>query len=197
MNPIRLLLVLLLVASPVAAQDHTDVVAAVKANLVAQGVDLSGPCGAFQITGRVAFLLRGENWGLVAKTAGQNGCTVQGHGRYAVDAVMLPDGTVVDMLINAETENIPAWQSTGPQPPSNWRAPFSLDPEIPPPPQNFRIISGFSDHDATLGLMADTPTPPAEWGRDDENSGAREANRAIEWAVRARRRVCRVCSVCT
>jgi hypothetical protein len=155
MNPIRLLLVLLLIASPVSAQDHTDIVAAVKANLVAHGVDLSGPCGAFQITGRVAFFLVGENWGLIAKTPGQNGCSVQGHGRYSVDAVMLPDGTVVDMLINSETENIPAWQHAGPQPPSNWRAPFTLDPEIPGPPKNFRIISQLFHHNAVLGLMAD------------------------------------------
>src|SRR6185436_18169417 len=63
----KLLLVgaLLLSAAPVTAQDHTDVVQAVKADLVARGVNISGPCGAFQITGRVAWILRNEGWGLL------------------------------------------------------------------------------------------------------------------------------------
>ncbi|HKT80857.1 MAG TPA: hypothetical protein VJP86_11600 [Vicinamibacterales bacterium] len=115
--------------------------ASVKADLVARGVDLSGPCGAFQITGRVAYLLRGEGWGLVFKNPSQNGCTVAGHERYAVDAIMKPDGTTIDMLINSETENIPGWQLVGSAPTSSWRAPFQLDADVPSTPRNFRVIS--------------------------------------------------------
>jgi hypothetical protein len=128
-------------AAAAAAQDHTDVVAAVKAALVARGVDLSGPCGAFEITGRVAYVLRGEGWGLVAKSPAQNGCSVPGHERYAVDAVMKPDGTTIDLLVNAETENRPAWQPTGAAATSSWRAPFAMDLEVPPPPTNLRVVS--------------------------------------------------------
>ena len=127
-------------ARPAAAQDHTDVVTAVKAALVAQGVDLSGGCGAFEITGRVAYVLRGEGWGLVAKSPGQNGCSVPGHERYAVDAVMKPDGTTIDLLVNAENENRPAWQPTGAAPVSSWRPPFAMDHNVPTP-TNLRLIS--------------------------------------------------------
>ncbi len=108
-------------------------VQAVKDQLVAQGVNLSGPCGAFQITGRVAWRLRAQGWGLIAKSPGQNGCDVAG-GRYAVDAIMLQDGTTIDLLINSETENTPAWQQVGSAPVSAWRAPFDMGGVITPPP---------------------------------------------------------------
>lgn len=121
------------------ATNHVDVVIAVKAQLEAAGVNLQGPCGAFEITGRVAWQLRAEGWGLVAKNPGQNGCTRPETGeRYSVDALMLPDGTTIDCLINAETDNIPAWQVTGSAPVTSWRAPFDLGTvtpgPVPPPP---------------------------------------------------------------
>src|SRR5215218_3497167 len=101
---------LLLSAAPATAQDHTALVAAVKADLVARGVNISGPCGAFQITGRVAWLLKDEGWGLFTKNPAQNGCTVNG-ARYAVDVlIQKPTAQAVDMLVNSETQNIPAWQ---------------------------------------------------------------------------------------
>ena len=82
----KLLLVgaLMMSAAPATAQDHTDIVRSVKADLVARGVDISGPCGAFQITGRVAYILRDEGWGLLHKNSAQNGCNINGD-RYAVD----------------------------------------------------------------------------------------------------------------
>jgi hypothetical protein len=142
----KLLLVAVLIwAAPAMAQDHTAVVAMVKADVVARGIDISGPCGAFQITGRVAWLLRHEGWGLLHKNPGNNGCSTNG-GRYAVDfLVHYPSGQGVDMLINSETENIPAWQLF-PLPPNPdltlWRSPFQMDPDVPvpPAPQRFRII---------------------------------------------------------
>lgn len=109
--------------------DHVEIVAAVKDELLARGVDLAGPCGAFQITSRVAWRVRDEGWGLIAKNPGQNGCTVDS-GRYAVDALMMKaDGAVVDLLINSETENRPGWQLVGPSDPGLWRAPFNPDHE--------------------------------------------------------------------
>jgi hypothetical protein len=105
--------------------DHVDVVARIKGELVAAGVDLSGPCGAFQIVKRVAWELRQDGYGLVAKTPSQNNC--QG---YGVDVVMFQNGDCWDILINSETENIPAWNKVSmPPSPSAWRAP--IDPGLP------------------------------------------------------------------
>jgi len=129
-----------------------DLVAMVKADLEQRGVNLTGPCGAFAITSRVAWTLRGEGYGLIHKSAGQNGCDAPG-GRYAIDAVMLEDGQTFDLLVNGGgdedkegrpipgTGNGPAWQIVRGQPPGAWRPPFNPDagavepgePVLPPP----------------------------------------------------------------
>jgi hypothetical protein len=154
MRKVILVGTLLLCAAPVLAQDHTDLVRAVKADLVARGVNIAGPCGAFQITGRVAYLLRDEGWGLLAKSPAQNGCTING-ARYAVDVVVRrPSGQGVDMLINAETQNIPAWQLFPlPAVPdfTQWRAPFQMDPT--PPSSQRRVKMDFDgDGRADIGV---------------------------------------------
>jgi len=121
-----------------------ELIASIKADLVARGVNLTGPCGAFEITKRVAWALRDEGIGLVAKNAAQNGCNANGE-RYAIDAVMLRDGQTWDILINGGgdedanrqpipgTGNGPAWQVTGAAPRESWRAPFQVDIPAPPP----------------------------------------------------------------
>lgn len=146
-------LLLFLTPIPASAQDHTPTITAIKTQLVAAGVDLQGACGAFAITGRVAYALRAEGYGLIAKTPGQNGCDTT-QGRFAVDALALPDGSAFDILVNAETENIPSWQMTGATNPANWHAPFEMlipgtEPPHPPNPDP----SG--DHDALLSLLGD------------------------------------------
>jgi len=65
------------------ASDHAQDVAFTKSMLLAQGVDLSGACGAFQITGRVAFRLKDHGFKLLKKTGGNR-------------AIILPDGRCVD-----------------------------------------------------------------------------------------------------
>jgi hypothetical protein len=122
-----------------------ELIASIKADLVARGVNLTGPCGAFEITSRVAWALRDEGFGLIAKNAAQNGCTVNGQ-RYAIDAIMLKDGQTFDILISAGGEedanrqpipgtgNGPAFQVTGAAPRESWRGPFEVDP-VPPDPQ--------------------------------------------------------------
>src|SRR6266571_2115643 len=109
-------------------RDNTDVVAKVKADLEARGVNLTGPCGAFEITRRVAWALRDEGAGVLAKPSGNN-C----HG-FSVDVVVFRDGTWVDCLINAENQNTPAWQvGTTKLDPNVWVAP--TDPgDTPAPP---------------------------------------------------------------
>lgn len=130
--------------------EHVDVVVAVKARLLAQGEDLSGPCGAFKITSRVALALReieqdaaGQPvWGLIH--SGGNGCETHGD-KFRADTIMKHDGSVVDILNRSESNNgdtsdpsaynIPTWSPTGPQDPGNWRAPFDPgDSPVPIPP---------------------------------------------------------------
>jgi hypothetical protein len=144
---LRVVLALLLLAAPASAQDFADrygvtVVTDVKADLVRRGISLAGPCGAFQITGRVAWQLRDRGLGLVGKNPAQNGCTIDGQ-RYSVDAVVDRGGNVFDILINSETDNAPAWQFVGVDTNHTWRAPVNLDPapvdipvyppDVPPP----------------------------------------------------------------
>ena len=109
------------------------IVQQVKAELEAAGVDLSGPCGAFKITHRVGWRLRHQGWGFVAKRPEQNGCTINS-GRYGVDVLAQQTGTCVDILINSETDNDPAWNLTGAIDPTTWRAPFE-PPALSQPPQ--------------------------------------------------------------
>lgn len=150
MLPVFLLFILTSV--PVWGQDHTDVVTAVKAELVAAGTNLAGPCGAFAITGRVAWLLRSEGWGLITKNPGQNGCSVEGRDRYAIDALAQQDGSQwVDLLINSETDNTPAWQlhAGSGQPSSEWAAPFDMGGPPGPGP------SPSTDHNVIVDLLGE------------------------------------------
>jgi hypothetical protein len=173
--------VLLMWAVPAIAQDHTALVAAVKADVVARGIDISGPCGAFQITGRVGYLLRNEGWGLLHKSSGQNGCSINGD-RYAVDfLVHNPSGQGVDLLINSETENIPAWQlfplPTVPDL-TTWRAPFAMDfdPIPPPPPARVWIVS-----DARNNRVS-APASASAWFRALVDHSAEAIFRALRTA---------------
>lgn len=107
--------------------DHPDLVAMMKTHLLGQHVDLSGPCGAFQITKRVAWALRNEGAGLLAKPNGNN---CEG---YSVDYLVYQDGTGYDLLSDAGGSNGPQWggPETG-MDVSRWRAP--IDPGDAPAP---------------------------------------------------------------
>lgn len=78
-------------------------VRAIKAQLEAEGVDLSGPQGAFQITKRVAWGLRAFGVGLVHKPNGN-----QWDG-YSVDYVCFRSGDGVDILGDAGGRNDGQW----------------------------------------------------------------------------------------
>jgi hypothetical protein len=121
-------------------RDNTDVVARVKADLEGRGVNLSGPCGAFEITRRVAWILKDEGAGLLAKPSGNN-CN-----GLSVDVVCYRDGTWVDCLVNAETENRPAWQVGADKlDPSRWVPPPAVDAAAPPPDVNEPVGSHADD----------------------------------------------------
>lgn len=79
-------------------------VAAVKHQLEARGVDLSGACGAFAITKRVAWGLRGQGAGLLSKPGGNN-CN-----GFATDIIMFDNGNkAVDILSDGGGSNGPTW----------------------------------------------------------------------------------------
>lgn len=117
-----------------------EVVKAVKASLEAQGVDLSGNCGAFQITQRVAWILRGDGYGLLGgKNPAQNGCATHGD-KFAIDWILKADGHGVDILGDAGGANNPQW-SEDEADPAFYRpafdpgdAPVPPDPPDPPDP---------------------------------------------------------------
>jgi hypothetical protein len=124
-----------------------QVVEQVKAELEARGVDLFGPCGAFQIVKRVAWELRGEGAGLLAKPGGNN---CEG---FAVDIVCWADGRWVDCLISSGVDNGPAWNVQPPalDVPGRWRPPIDpgdvvVDPDPPPPhPPSDWVVSVLLD----------------------------------------------------
>jgi hypothetical protein len=113
------LALLLLAATPLAAQDRSAAfVAQVKAALVAKGQTFTTNCDAFAITGRVAWALRSQGAKLFKKSAAQNGCTIpsgpRAGERYSHDAISFPNGWA-DLLTSAgppANVNGPGWQWT-------------------------------------------------------------------------------------
>jgi hypothetical protein len=89
-----------------------ETVEQVKADLVARGEDLSGPCGAFKITRRVAWALRDSGAGLLSKPSGNN---CEG---YATDVICYPDGRTFDCLIDGGGQNGPTWEQHQPHDPA-------------------------------------------------------------------------------
>lgn len=87
-------------------------VAAVKQQLQEQGVNLTGPCGAFAITKRVAWGLRHLGAGLLSKPHGNN---CEG---FATDIVLFRDGHAVDILGDGGNSNTPLWSLTDVEDPS-------------------------------------------------------------------------------
>ena len=115
--------------------DRTAVVAQAKADLAAAGRDPHSACGAAEITNLAAWRMQNEGAGLLDKPTGNN---CQG---YAVDIIAYRDGQIYDVLVNAETQNIPAWQPLTPVDPARWRPPVypsyypgPIEPPVDPPP---------------------------------------------------------------
>jgi len=103
----------------------------VKAQLEAQGVNVSTPCGAFKITKGVAERLAHTGAGLLSKPSGNN-CD-----GFAVDIIAYADGRIFDILIDSGGANEPTWDAKGEVDPSRWvPVPPSKGPSeaIPDPP---------------------------------------------------------------
>jgi len=94
-------------------------VSAIKAWLISQQVNLTGPCGAFAITRRVAWGLRDQGAGLLSKPSGNN---CEG---YATDIVMFRDagGDIIDILGDGGNQNNPMWSVTDRVDLARWRPP--------------------------------------------------------------------------
>lgn len=102
-----------------------EVVRRIKAELEFLGVNLAGPCGAFEITNRVALALGA---GVLEKASGNN-C----RGR-AVDYIVFPLGPSVDILGDAGGANTPQWLlDNDPALLRRYVPPFALDVDAPPP----------------------------------------------------------------
>ena len=108
--------------------EHLSVVVDIKTLMITDGILLVGPCGAFQITRRVAWFLRDEGTGLLAKAEGNN-CL-----GYATDVICYPDGAIVDILGDSGGANTPTWQNRGFVDPALYRPPRLFDDDIPAPP---------------------------------------------------------------
>jgi len=89
--------------------DHADTVATAKAQLIAEGVDISGTCGSFAIVNRTVQLLQasGEAAGFIRKLTGNN---CDGH---SYNRIGYADLSNYQVLTSAGTANDPVWIYTG------------------------------------------------------------------------------------
>lgn len=107
---------------------HADIVREAKAQLVATGTNIEGPCGALAIVERAARMLT-DGAGLLIKPSGNN-CR-----GFATDIIAYPDGQIYDVLTDGGGMNGPAWNDAGTVEPSRYFAVGSQpqNPPIPPP----------------------------------------------------------------
>lgn len=136
-------------------------VAQIKAELEARGVPLAGPCGALQITKRVAWALRSTGAGLLNKPAGNN-CE-----SYAVDIVAFPDGGIRDVLGDGGGANIPQWGDLQLVDPARYRPAIDPGDQLPPidlppplPPVTVDLSAVFAEIDglrARIKTLEDAP----------------------------------------
>ncbi len=148
-------------AAPAKAQDRTAIVSRIKAALVSKGVDLSGACGAFQITERVAWELHNEGFKFLKKSGGNravpqpDGSCLDGDHTgapgYATDYLiaMNEGGVGYDLLGDGGGANNPQW--AGPESDSEMVS------------RNLKNFGEpFNPGDGTSGGSTSTPaTPPA------------------------------------
>lgn len=105
-----------------ASADYTSLVQIAKDDLIAAGIDLSGSCGAFEITKLVTYRLANSvepTIGILSKPTGNN-CD-----GYSVDIACFPDGSIYDILGASGEANTPQWNFAGCVDPSRYQAPIA------------------------------------------------------------------------
>jgi len=109
---------------PVYHSDQSAVVIQAKADLIAASVDLSGVCGSFQIIKLAVWRLKDLPDQSGISLIGKGGTNCDG---YSIDAIMYLDGTVWDLLIDADngTNATPTWNYAGTRPVSDARPPIA------------------------------------------------------------------------
>lgn len=88
-----------------------SLVQSVKDGLIARGAPLSGACGAFSITKRVAWALRASGGGLLSKPSGNN---CEGYSTDIVAFKGVGVTRIFDMLIDGGGTNGPTWSEGTP-----------------------------------------------------------------------------------
>ena len=68
--------------------------------------------GAFEVTKRVAWLLRGGGAGLLIKNGGENIVSWQGYS-FAAGRICYPDGHIYKVLSDVPGTNGPSWSDNG------------------------------------------------------------------------------------
>lgn len=107
------------------APNHVDLVGRVKDYLIAQNINISGFCGAFEITKRVAWALQGDGAG-VLKTWHSGQCN-----GFAAGNIAYTDNSGVDILSDEGGDNTPGW---GPGPSQNDSGVYYVAPTDPGDP---------------------------------------------------------------
>lgn len=86
------------------------------------------PEGAFEVTKRVAWQLRGLGAGLLLKSTGEN--IVSWHGQsFSASRICYPDRHSVKVMGNVPAQNFPSWQVEGEVPSNQFYTP-AIDPEL-------------------------------------------------------------------
>lgn len=132
--------------------DHLDIVRAVYDALVARRWDFHEPEGKFEVPKRVAWELRGQGYGLVKKTVGN-----QAFG-YSTDLVMAPDGKGYDVISVAAGHPTTArifWNNTCTLAPGYFATPF--DPDGPVVINTESPTGGSSGGGGSTGTVATGP----------------------------------------
>lgn len=83
--------------------------------------------GAFEVTKRVAWLLRGQGYGLLIKNGGENTVVWKGQS-FAAARICMTDGHLFKILTDVPTTNGPSWQDEGVQPAQAVNFVFPIDP---------------------------------------------------------------------
>jgi len=153
------------------ATGSAQLVADIKAGLVARGISLSGACGAFEITKRVAWALKSGGGGLLEKLTG-NKCQDRSVDIVAFQGV--GETRIFDMLIDGGAANGPTWSEGTPVAANRWKAPTDPGDTAPPPAWDAAkayivgdtVLVAGREYRCLLAHTNQTPPNPTFWAEE-------------------------------